>query len=164
MGDTNRKYVQDAVRAESADMEKIGYRLGSKTNVRLLHAAMGMSTESAELLDALKKHIFYGKPLDITNLKEEIGDIMWYIAIACDTMGFDLTQIMSDNIEKLRKRYPEKFSEDNAINRDTDNELKHMEATFTCWMCGEKKPLSQRAQTEAPNHADFVCSPCMTEE
>lgn len=47
----------------------------------LLHCATGLVTESAELVDAIKKHVFYGKPLDVVNIKEEIGDILWYIAI-----------------------------------------------------------------------------------
>ncbi len=46
------------------------------------HAVIGMGTEAGELLDAYKKHFAYGLPLDITNVKEEIGDIFWYISLA----------------------------------------------------------------------------------
>lgn len=47
----------------------------------LLHCATGLVTESAELVDAIKKHVFYGKPLDVVNIKEELGDLLWYVAI-----------------------------------------------------------------------------------
>lgn len=93
---------------------------------KLLHAVIGLSTESNELLDTLKKHVYYGKPLDVVNIKEEIGDIFWYVAILFRELDLDLDNILHDNIEKLRKRYGEKFSTTSALNRDTDNELSHI--------------------------------------
>lgn len=122
---TPKQYIIDALRTESIDIEDIRNRLLSKSTVRLLHAAIGMQTESGEFIDALKKHIYYGKTLDVVNLKEEVGDLMWYIAIACDVLGVSLSDIMGDNIKKLRKRYPEKFSYSDALNRNVENELTH---------------------------------------
>lgn len=60
----------------------------------LLHCATGLVTESAELVDAIKKHVFYGKPLDVVNIKEELGDLLWYIAIPVRIFDLylDLTQ------------------------------------------------------------------------
>ena len=92
-----------------------------------LHCVIGMATESAELMDAYKKRIFYLKPLDEVNLKEEIGDQMWYIANLCRLKGFDLEEIMQTNINKLRVRYPEKFSNDLAQNRNLDAERKELD-------------------------------------
>ncbi len=112
-------YIEDALRTESALMAVSGER--NDTN-RLLHAAMGLTTEAGEFLDALKKHLFYGKPLDLVNLREEIGDIMWYLAIACDALGTDFETEQERNIAKLRKRYPEKFDAEQAIERDLDAE------------------------------------------
>lgn len=85
---------------------------------RLIHAAIGMCTESGEFIDALKKHIFYGKPLDYVNLEEELGDLMWYVAIAANALDADLGEIMDRNIQKLKTRYPNKFTSEDAINRD----------------------------------------------
>lgn len=82
------------------------------------HMITGMQTESAEISDVYKKHIAYGKPLDFVNIKEEIGDIMWYIANMCNLHGWDLSEIMATNIEKLKARYPDKFSNEHALNRD----------------------------------------------
>lgn len=94
----------------------------------MLHAAMGITTEAGELLDALKKAIFYGKPLDVVNLKEELGDLMWYIAIACHSLSISIEQVCNMNIAKLRARYPEKFTSHDAVNRDTNKEIQAMTA------------------------------------
>ena len=85
---------------------------------RLLHGAIGIATESGEILDQLKKHIYYDKELDKLNIAEEIGDVMWYVALLCNTLGIDLEEVMETNIHKLKVRYPEKFSTDKALNRD----------------------------------------------
>jgi len=92
-----------------------------------LHCVIGMVTESAELMDAFKKHIYYGKALDEVNIKEELGDLMWYIANLCRISGFNLEDIMQTNINKLRIRYPEKFSNDLAQDRNLDAERKELE-------------------------------------
>lgn len=83
-----------------------------------LHMVTGMVTESAEIADAYKKHFAYGKELDLVNIKEELGDIMWYIACMCELHGWDLRDIMATNIAKLKARYPNKFTSENALNRD----------------------------------------------
>jgi NTP pyrophosphatase (non-canonical NTP hydrolase) len=97
----------------------------------LLHCAIGIGTESGELLDQFKRHIYYGKPLDIVNVKEEIGDKMWYIMNLCRLLDLSLEEIMQMNIDKLKTRYPEKFTAENAINRDTDAERKVLEGDGT---------------------------------
>lgn len=117
-----KKYQEESQRTFSNRKQP----LDEKTT-DLLHCAIGVSTESGELLDAFKKHIFYGKPLDHTNIKEEIGDKMWYISNLCRLMNIDLEEIMQTNINKLRIRYPEKFSNDLAEKRDLEAERKELE-------------------------------------
>lgn len=95
----------------------------NEANEDLLHAALGCSTESGELLDAVKKHLFYGKPLDIVNLQEEVGDICWYLNLLCAWMGTTLEEQMSNNADKLRIRYPEGFQQKKALERNVENEL-----------------------------------------
>lgn len=92
------------------------------TNTRLIHAVMGMVTEVGELADVLKKHFFYGKPPDGAHMDEEVGDLMWYVALYCNARGVKLTDILAANNRKLRTRYPEKFTEYDALNRDPDKE------------------------------------------
>lgn len=121
------QYVKNAVKTESKDWESISKRVGTTSALRLLHSAIGISTEAGELLDSLKKHIYYGKEFDTVNFKEEIGDIFWYIAIACDELNVDIESIMKTNIEKLQARYPNKFTSENAINRNLETERKILE-------------------------------------
>lgn len=120
----NEDYVSEALRTEGS-YSAVNQRLSS--NARLMHAALGLVTESAEFTDALKKHIYYGKPADAVNLKEELGDIFWYLAIATVELGVSFEDIMDANIMKLRARFPDKFSEDKAINRDVDRERQILE-------------------------------------
>jgi NTP pyrophosphatase (non-canonical NTP hydrolase) len=115
-------YIKDAIRTESREFEAMDERLADDGMKRLLHAGIGLSTESGEFIDALKKHIFYGKELDRVNLTEEIGDLFWYLAIASDELNIDFESVMSKNIEKLNARYGEKFTADKAENRDLNNE------------------------------------------
>jgi NTP pyrophosphatase (non-canonical NTP hydrolase) len=92
-----------------------------------LHYLMGMVTETGELVDPYKKNMAYNKPIDLVNVQEEIGDLMWYLANFCRINNFDLEKIMENNIAKLRARYPEKFTQENAINRDLDKEREILE-------------------------------------
>lgn len=116
------EYVSNAIKTESTNFEAMNERLNDDGLKRLLHAGIGLSTESGEFLDALKKHIFYGKELDRVNLAEEVGDLFWYIAIVADELGFKIEDVMERNITKLKARYGEKFSEEKAENRDLSTE------------------------------------------
>lgn len=92
-----------------------------------MHMILGMQTEVAEIADVYKKHIAYGKELDLVNIKEEIGDAMWYFANLCNFHGWDLRDILDTNINKLKIRYPEKFTSENALNRDLVKEREVLE-------------------------------------
>lgn len=96
-------------------------------DMNLLHGTVGICTEAGELLDAFKRNIFYGKELDTVNVKEEIGDIMWYIAIMCRELNMDMGDILQTNIDKLKARFPEKFTEHHALNRDLNTERNILE-------------------------------------
>ena len=90
----SKEYIANAKKTESVNYDEIISRLSSPRMVRCLHAAMGLSTESGELLDAIKKHVYYGAQLDTTNLFEELGDIFWYMAILADELDFDFEKVM----------------------------------------------------------------------
>lgn len=94
---------------------------------RLLHAVMGLETEVGELTDQLKKHIFYGRELDLTNLVEEAGDLFWYLGVLCSALDVSFEYVQQLNIAKLKKRYPQKFTHDAANNRDLEGERKILE-------------------------------------
>ena len=124
----SKDYIQDAIRTESTDFSAMNDRLMNDGTKRLLHAGIGLSTEAGEFVDALKKHIFYGKELDRVNLKEEMGDLFWYLAIACDELDVEFEPLMETNIAKLKARYGEKFSEQRAENRDLGTERTILES------------------------------------
>ncbi len=94
---------------------------------KLLHALLGLITETAEIAERFSPAISRTDAItndDITNYKEELGDLMWYIARACDALGFSLSDVMETNIKKLETRYPDKFTTEKAMNRDIEKELK----------------------------------------
>lgn len=93
-----------------------------------IHMVLGMVTEAGELADIFKKNLAYNKKIDWVNAKEEVGDMMWYIANFCRTNNFDLEEILQTNIDKLTARYPEKFTEHNANNRDLEKERNLLES------------------------------------
>lgn len=118
----SKAYIKDAIRTESTNFSAMNERLMDDGTKRLLHAGIGLSTEAGEFLDALKKHIFYGKELDKVNLAEEMGDMFWYMAIVADELGFEFEEVMEKNIAKLKARYGDKFTEEKAEKRDLNTE------------------------------------------
>lgn len=71
----------------------------------LLHMGVGVSTEANELLDAIKKHVIYQKPLDVENVKEELGDLLFYMSNLMQSVGLSFEEILQHNIDKLSVRY-----------------------------------------------------------
>lgn len=86
--------------------------------LRLVHAVVGLHTEMAEITEALLAHLQTGESLDWVNMIEECGDLFWYMAIYADVMGTGFGDIKERNNAKLKARFPDKFTEDRAINRD----------------------------------------------
>jgi NTP pyrophosphatase (non-canonical NTP hydrolase) len=84
---------------------------------RLLNAALGLCGEAGEFADGLKKWHFHGHPLDEAELRKELGDVLWYVALACDSLGLRMGDVMDENIAKLRRRYPDGFSHQQSLYR-----------------------------------------------
>ena len=75
----------------------------------LLTAALGLTAESGEFTEVVKKIILQGKPYNEDNvfhMKRELGDICWYIAQACMALDTSFDEIIEMNVEKLKARYP----------------------------------------------------------
>lgn len=121
-------FIKDCLRTEAPISGDIQARMQAR--LRELHATMGMQTEVGEIVDQLKKHIFYGKELDIINIKEEIGDLLWYVSLLLDCVDGTYEECMTKVVAKLKARYPEKFTEDKAINRDLDKEREVLEGKY----------------------------------
>ena len=88
----------------------------------LLHAMLGMMDEVGELAKTMKAELAYGKELDVENLLEETGDVLWFIALMCHTLGVPMSYVAMNNLAKLRRRYPDAFSEADALARKDKEE------------------------------------------
>lgn len=84
----------------------------------LINGVMGLCGESGEAIDIVKKHLAQGHELDREHLIKELGDIAWYIAETATALDVELEHVLTQNIEKLKKRYPEGFCTENSIHRN----------------------------------------------
>jgi len=85
---------------------------------RLMVAALGLAGEAGEFANLVKKMTAHGHPFDPEALKDELGDVLWYLAEAATAAGLSLNETAQDNVDKLRKRYPEGFSQENSLHRE----------------------------------------------
>ena len=91
-------------------LESLSYLDGEGSNIqRLLTASVGLSAESGEFMEIVKKMLFQGKPWTDDNREHliiELGDVMWYVAQACMALDISFDEVIKGNIKKLEKRYP----------------------------------------------------------
>ena len=85
--------------------------------VRTMHAVLGLTGEVGELSTAVEKWLYYRQNLDRANVKEELGDCLWYIAELCRALDLSLTDVMDCNLAKLKLRYPERYKDELAEER-----------------------------------------------
>lgn len=116
----NKEGYQFAGTTPAHDMDALVKLMN--TDPRVAHAVIGIATEAGELLDSVR----HGS-IDKVNVIEECGDVLWYMAVLMDAVGSSFEDVMGVNIEKLRKRFPEKFEEATAINRDHASERELMD-------------------------------------
>ena len=108
------EFVNAVTSDSSKDFKSLVDRLGDLDRQganpeRLATAAVGLSAESGEFLEIVKKMVFQGKPWDDHNRKHlviELGDVMWYVMQACMALNITLDDVIAGNVEKLKKRYP----------------------------------------------------------
>ena len=125
-------FVHDVTSAESLDYAALLTRMNKleledDCNLsQLLTAALGLTAESGEFTEIVKKIILQGKPYNEDNvfhMKRELGDICWYIAQACMALDTTFDEIIEMNVDKLKKRYPGgEFNVHQSENR-TDGDL-----------------------------------------
>ena len=108
---------------EEEYLEKCKRTLSTKDDL-LEHMIIGCFTEVSEIADAYKKHKFYKRDLNVQNLKEELGDLMWYMYQMLEALDYAPEDCRRDNIWKLLKRYPDKFKD--VVVRDVKKELEHI--------------------------------------
>ena len=110
-----KEFVKGVTSKESEQLSEMFYAIKdheSKTGVNmslLLTGGIGLSSEAGELNEIIKKCIFQGKPMNeetVFHLKRELGDIMWYWITSCRALDLDPNEVIEENINKLKSRYP----------------------------------------------------------
>ena len=110
-----KSFVQEVTSLQSnetgaltAQLEKL--EKDSNVNMALLlTGSIGMASEGGEFAEIVKKCIFQGKPLDadtIFHAKRELGDIAWYWINSCRALGLNPNDVLAENVNKLKSRYP----------------------------------------------------------
>jgi NTP pyrophosphatase (non-canonical NTP hydrolase) len=108
------EFVKEVTSAPSLDWPVLSSHLtGLEVNganvTQLATAALGLTAESGEFAEVVKKIFFQGKPYNeenIFHMKRELGDICWYLAQACMALDTSFDEIIEMNVEKLQSRYP----------------------------------------------------------
>ena len=86
----------------------------------LINGVMGLCGESGEAIDIVKKHLAQGHELDREKLVKELGDIAWYLAETAYALDVSLEDVLQNNIDKFKKRYPEGFSQSRSVCREEE--------------------------------------------
>ena len=82
------------------------------------HMVTGIGGEAGEIVDCIKKHVIYQKPLDVENVKEELGDLLFYMSNLMQSVGLSFEEVLQHNIDKLSVRYSSgKYSNQQAQER-----------------------------------------------
>lgn len=116
-----------AAKATKVDMDANEYqRLAMRTATHkcydLANAALGLTGEAGEVADIIKKHLYQGHGLCPDEVIEELGDVIWYVALMADCFNVTLGFVMQQNITKLKARYPEGFDPVRSVNREERDE------------------------------------------
>ena len=110
-----KEFVKGVTSKESEQLSEMFYAIKdheSKTDVNmslLLTGGIRLSSEAGEFNEIIKKCIFQGKPMNeetVFHLKRELGDIMWYWITSCRALDLDPNEVIEENINKLKSRYP----------------------------------------------------------
>ena len=104
---------------QAAAVNTLAGDLDEELNLAVL--GLGLTGEAGEVADIIKKIVGHKHPLDADTEKKllkELGDVLWYIATLCESLGFNLYSVAEENIAKLKARYPEGFSTERSINRN----------------------------------------------
>lgn len=84
---------------------------------RLAVAALGLTGEAGEVAELVKKHLGHGHKLEKSQVVNELGDVLWYVAEVCNALGIKLNEVAQVNVTKLQRRYPAGFDPERSRNR-----------------------------------------------
>lgn len=127
---------------------------------RLLNLTLGLAGEVGEFVDHVKKVLYHGHELKKDDLREELGDVQWYLSMLADEIQLALSEVARANIAKLSRRYPTGFSEQGSRERERHEE--HMPEALRvpsrwglCDVCNEWRICYQDTKTD-----QWFCADC----
>ncbi len=94
-------------------------RKGENVNDELCNWGLGVSGEAGDIASCIKKLVFHKNDAIKEGIKENIGDLLWYTAMICNSLGWDFSEVLEENIKKLKERYPQGFGEVEAQREGT---------------------------------------------
>lgn len=103
------EYQEKSKRTLNSELPKAG---------QLHNMIYGIVGETGEVVDEIKKHCYQGHELNVKHIREELGDVMFYIVNLCNVLDMELEEIISENYDKLLKRYPNGFEIKRSVNRE----------------------------------------------
>lgn len=99
------------------EYQELAMRTANEKCQNLSNTVLGLTGESGECADIVKKHLHHEHPFDREHFIKELGDVLWYVALGCTVVGVTMEEVMHLNIAKLRERYPEGFSAERSLHR-----------------------------------------------
>lgn len=106
------------------EYQKLSERTANRHENELLNYGLGLTGEAGEVADLIKKSQFHGHSVSAAEIKNELGDVLWYLSRIASLADLSLEEVAQANIDKLAKRYPEGFSVTRSKNRNDVEELK----------------------------------------
>ena len=100
------------------DYQNLATRTAQPHPDELLNYGLGLTGESGEVADLIKKFWFHKHDIDRDDIIKELGDVLWYVSQLSRYVGVTLEEVATANIAKLQKRYPNGFNENDSINRE----------------------------------------------
>lgn len=81
------------------------------------YLCLGLAAEAGEVADKAAKHYRGDKPLSADDFRKELGDCMWFISQLCNRFGWDMEDVMQENIDKLQDRAQRNVLQGSGDNR-----------------------------------------------
>ena len=103
------EYRNNAKRTMNAELSK---------QEQLAKLGLGLAGEAGKDVEIIKKHVYLGHEIYKEDLVSELGDVLWYLANICNTIGMPLELVALQNVDKLKKRYPEGFDPKRSQDRE----------------------------------------------
>ncbi|RKX59009.1 MAG: hypothetical protein DRP29_05510 [Thermodesulfobacteriota bacterium] len=98
---------------EYQELAKLTAKKFDNPEIEIATWGLGITGEAGDVASCIKKTFAHKNDVK-EGIKENIGDMFWYSAMICNFFGWNMEEILEMNIKKLRKRYPNGFTIEDA--------------------------------------------------